>query len=83
MVRKRVQRTRRLQPFDELSSSAHDLDLRERDRFELGEILESARQAVLTDRQDRVLELWSRGLDRPRDRRDAWIAIGPRQRREI
>jgi DNA-binding CsgD family transcriptional regulator len=38
---------------------------RERDRLELGEILESARTAVLSPRQDRILELWMRGWPVP------------------
>ena len=42
-----------------------DLDRRHRDRQELGEILEAARQAVLTPRQDRIVELWTRGWTVP------------------
>src|SRR5256885_358670 len=38
---------------------------RARDRQELGEILEAARQAVLTHRQDRIVELWTRGWSVP------------------
>jgi DNA-directed RNA polymerase specialized sigma24 family protein len=65
MVRKRVQRSRRLQPFDEQSIPGPDLDRRHRDRQELGEILEAARQAVLTPRQDRIVELWTHGWTVP------------------
>lgn len=61
MVRKRVQRDRRFQPVDEQALPGNDHDQRWRDRQELGEILENARHAVLTDRQDRIVELWTRG----------------------
>ncbi len=65
MVRKRVQRSRRLQPLDDQFTPASDLDARHRNRQELGEILEAARAAVLTPRQDRVVELWTRGWTVP------------------
>ena len=65
MVRKRVQRTKRYQPLDGFSTPASDLDERERNRLELGEILEAARAAVLSDRQDRIIELWMRGWSVP------------------
>jgi hypothetical protein len=65
MVRKRVQRTKRYQPLDGSSTPASDLDQRERNRLELGEILEAARRAVLSDRQDRIIELWMRGWSVP------------------
>ncbi len=65
MVRKRVQRARRLQPIDELSTPGPDHDGRARRRQELGEILEAARAAVLTERQDRIVELWTRGWTVP------------------
>ena len=65
MVRKRVQRTKRYQPLDGFSTPASDLDQRERNRLELGEILEAARRAVLSDRQDRIIELWMRGWSVP------------------
>src|SRR5271166_2011431 len=52
MVRKRVQRSRRFQPLDDQLTPGPDLDRRHRDRKELGEILEAARQSVLTPRQD-------------------------------
>src|SRR3954453_12291864 len=65
MVRKRVQRSRRLQPLDEQLTPGPDLDRRRRDRQELGEILEAARQAVLTPRQDRIVELWTHGWTVP------------------
>lgn len=64
MVRKRVQRARRFQPL-EGSVPATDLDQRQRDRLELGEILEAARRAVLSKRQDRIIELWMRGWTVP------------------
>jgi hypothetical protein len=65
MVRKRVQRSRRLQPLDDQSTPGPDVDGRRRDRQELGEILEAARQAVLTPRQDRIVELWTHGWTVP------------------
>src|SRR4051794_17986020 len=65
MVRKRVQRSKRHQSFDEQLTAGPGVDERERDRQELGEILEAARRAVLTDRQDRIVELWTRGWTVP------------------
>jgi ATP/maltotriose-dependent transcriptional regulator MalT len=65
MVRKRVQRAKRYQPLDAFTTPATDLDQRHRDRLELGEILEAARRAVLTARQDRIIELWMRGWSVP------------------
>ncbi|MGP0062997.1 MAG: sigma-70 family RNA polymerase sigma factor [Isosphaeraceae bacterium] len=65
MVRKRVQRTKRFQTLDGFTTPASDLDQRERDRMELGEILESSRRAVLSKRQDRIIELWMRGSSVP------------------
>jgi RNA polymerase sigma factor (sigma-70 family) len=65
MVRKRVQRSRRYQPLDDQSIPGPDVDRRHRDRQELGEILEAARQAVLTPRQDRIVELWTHGWTVP------------------
>jgi ATP/maltotriose-dependent transcriptional regulator MalT len=65
MVRKRVQRTKRHQTLDTYSTPTSDFDQRERNRLELGEILEAARRAALTDRQDRIIELWMRGWSVP------------------
>jgi hypothetical protein len=65
MVRKRVQRAKRHLPLDSLAIPAADHDRRHRERMELGEILESARRAVLSNRQDRILELWMRGWSVP------------------
>jgi hypothetical protein len=65
MVRKRVQRTKRFQTLDTFTTPASEVDQRERDRLELGEILEAARRAVLTSRQDRIVELWMRGWSVP------------------
>jgi hypothetical protein len=64
MVRKRVQRTKRYQSLDGHIPST-EVDQRHRDRLELGEILEAARHAVLSDRQDRIIELWMRGWTVP------------------
>lgn len=61
MVRKRVQRSRRLQPIESSEIPSPDHDHRWRDRRELGEILEAARRAVLTGRQDRIIEMWTHG----------------------
>jgi RNA polymerase sigma factor (sigma-70 family) len=65
MVRKRVQRTKRYQPLDDQLTPGPDVDERHRNRQELGEILEAARRAVLTARQDRIVELWTRGWSVP------------------
>src|SRR4051794_27525301 len=65
MVRKRVQRTKRYQVLDDQLTPGPDLDARERDRQELGELLENARRAVLTERQDRIVEMWTRGWSVP------------------
>ncbi len=65
MVRKRVQRTKRHQAIDDASLTDADHDIRHRDRLELGEILEAARRAVLSPRQDRIVELWMRGWSVP------------------
>lgn len=65
MVRKRVQRSKRHQTLDDHSTPSPDFDGRNRQRQELGEILEAARQAVLTPRQDRIVELWTRGWSVP------------------
>jgi hypothetical protein len=65
MVRKRVQRSKRYQPLDDQYTPGPDFDQRHRNRQELGEILEAARQAVLTARQDRIVELWTRGWTVP------------------
>ncbi len=61
MVRKRVQRSKRYHSLEEDSTPGPDLDQRDRNRQELGEVLEAARQAVLSPRQDRIVELWTRG----------------------
>src|SRR5262249_10597210 len=53
------------QPLDGFTTPATDFDQRHRDRLELGEILEAARRAVLTPRQDRIIELWMRGWSVP------------------
>jgi RNA polymerase sigma factor (sigma-70 family) len=65
MVRKRVQRSRRYQSLDEQTPPGSDYDQRLRERQELGEILLNARRAVLSDRQDRIVELWTRGWSVP------------------
>jgi hypothetical protein len=75
MVRKRVQRTKRYQPLDASSVPATDLDQRHRDRLELGEILETARRAVLTARQDRIIELWMRGWSVPEIGEELRLAV--------
>ena len=65
MVRKRVQRARRHQHLDPQATPGTDHDRRDRDRQELGEVLEAARNAVLSPRQDRIVELWTRGWTVP------------------
>lgn len=63
MVRKRVQRSKKHQPLDDSAPAfATNSD---RDRLELGEILEAARRAVLSPRQDKIVELWTRGWTVP------------------
>jgi RNA polymerase sigma factor (sigma-70 family) len=65
MVRKRVQRAKRYQAIDEQLVVGPDREQQLRTRRELGEILEAARAAVLTDRQDRIIELWTDGWTVP------------------
>lgn len=65
MVRKRVQRTRRYAPLDDRGTPGPDFNQQARERKELGEILLAARSAVLSDRQDRIVELWTRGWTVP------------------
>ncbi len=65
MVRKRVQRARRHAILDDQGTPGPDLDRRHRERQELGEILEAARRAVLSPRQDQIVELWTRGWNVP------------------
>lgn len=65
MVRKRVQRAKRFKPLDGFTTPTSDLDQRQRHQIELGEILETARRAVLSRRQDRIIELWMRGWSVP------------------
>lgn len=65
MVRKRVQRARRWLPLDGPDAPVSDADRRERERQELAEVLERAREAVLSERQDRIIELWTRGWTVP------------------
>jgi hypothetical protein len=65
MVRKRVQRSKRHLSLDPVVTPSVDVDRKNRERFELGEILETARRAVLSSRQDRILELWMRGWTVP------------------
>ena len=75
MVRKRVQRTRKVQPLDEQVIGGIDRDERERSRRELGEVLETARAAALTPRQDRILDLWLQGFTVPEIAEE--LAISP------
>lgn len=75
MVRKRVQRARRWQSLDDRSSPDSDVDLRIQQRRELGEILEAARRDVLTPRQDKIVELWTRGWAVPEISRQ--LALSP------
>lgn len=65
MVRKRVQRARKHQVLDDQLTPGPDVDRLDRERQELGEILEAARRAVLSPRQDRIVELWTRGWNVP------------------
>jgi DNA-directed RNA polymerase specialized sigma24 family protein len=74
MVRKRVQRARKHQPLDDQFTPGPDVDGRNRERQELGEILEAARRAVLSPRQDRIVELWTRGWTVPDISRNLGLA---------
>jgi len=65
MVRKRVQRTKRFAQFDDQGTPGPDIDARDRERRELGELLENARRAVLSDRQDKIVEMWTGGFTVP------------------
>jgi DNA-directed RNA polymerase specialized sigma24 family protein len=65
MVRKRVQRARKHQSLDPWNSPPTAAEARRQNQLELGEILEAARRAVLTPRQDRIVELWMRGWSVP------------------
>ena len=65
MVRKRVQRTKRFATLDDQGTPGPDLDARDRERRELGEMLENARRAVLSDRQDKIVEMWTGGYTVP------------------
>jgi RNA polymerase sigma factor (sigma-70 family) len=63
-VRKKVQRSKRYLPLDDVVNSpsapvATDGDHTE--RYALAELLRTARDKVLTPRQDKIIELWSHG----------------------
>jgi RNA polymerase sigma factor (sigma-70 family) len=64
-IRKRVQRTKRFQPLDEGHPVAVSGETPPAERIELGELLESARAAVLSQRQDRIVDLWTHGWTVP------------------
>lgn len=64
-VRKRVQRTKRFQPLEEAQAAASSPRTSPSEQIELGELLEAARAAVLTGRQDRIVELWTHGWTVP------------------
>ena len=83
MVRKRVQRTKRISRSTGHSTPASDLDQRHRNRLELGEILEAARQAVLTRPPGSDHRALDARLVGPRDRRRDEPARHPGQRREV
>jgi RNA polymerase sigma factor (sigma-70 family) len=65
MVRKRVQRARRPVHLESFDLVAGRRDEQVEQRRELGEILELARRAVLTERQDRIFDLWLDGWTVP------------------
>lgn len=64
-VRKRIQRAKRFVPLDETQAAPLDRESLPCERIELGELLEAARQAVLSQRQDRIIELWTHGWTVP------------------
>ena len=65
MVRKRVQRARRWVPLDEQRTPPTATQLPVDHQVELAELLETARRETLTERQDRIVELWTRGWTVP------------------
>jgi len=65
MVRKRVQRAKKHQSLDDQITPGPAYTERDRNRQELGEILEAARRAVLSPKQDKIVELWTRGWTVP------------------
>jgi len=65
MVRKRVQRARRLRPLDEQAAQTHSDHPPVGYPLEIAEMLEKARKETLTERQDRIVELWTRGWTVP------------------
>jgi len=75
MVRKRVQRAKKHQVLDDQLTPGPDRDGQGRQRQELGEILEAARRAVLTDRQDQIVELWTRGWTVPEIGRELKLPV--------
>ena len=77
MVRKRVQRTKRFQTLDGFTTPVSDLDQRDRDRLELGEILEvgpPCRPEQASGSHHRALDA---RLVRPGDRRRTESAPRP------
>lgn len=63
-VRKKAQRLKRYLPLDEVLDSpvaAASPEVDHCDRYALADLLRSARDKVLTPRQDRIIELWSQG----------------------
>jgi DNA-directed RNA polymerase specialized sigma24 family protein len=65
MVRKRVQRARRFERLDDGSPAVSSHNRAIADQLELGELLCNARQAVLSPRQDRIVEMWTHGYTVP------------------
>ena len=76
MVRKRVQRAKRYQPLDG-STPTTDIDQRHRDRLELGEILEAARQCRAEPAPGPDHRAVDARLVRARDRRRSSICRSP------
>jgi hypothetical protein len=65
MVRKRVQRARRLVTLDEQLTPPTSAERPVDHQVELAELLETARRQTLTERQDRIVEMWTRGWTVP------------------
>lgn len=63
MVRKRVQRARRFGQLD--AEGGVERSAPPASQIELGELLEGARRAVLSARQDRIIEMWTHGWPVP------------------
>ena len=65
MVRKRVQRTKRFLSLEDQTPGPLAQPASEADPLELAELLENARKETLSERQDKIIDLWTRGWNVP------------------